>query len=174
MDCKSVMAPIKKALYADELAGVAIDFMVEKHMGLVPVTNRDGTFAGLISGSCLMAMMLPRTLSAISGSFHNTSFLNENASEMEERFSVLRERTVGEMLDSQVQVAHPETPLIDPLMMIKDQQNVVPVVDEQNVLLGAISFFSVLYGLNKEVDREQVERMKAAERRERETEKEQH
>ena len=49
MDCKTVMAPIKVKLYADELAGNVIDFMVEKHMGLVPVVERDGTFAGLAS-----------------------------------------------------------------------------------------------------------------------------
>lgn len=60
MDCKSVMAPIKTCLYSDEPAGQVIDFMVEKHMGLVPVTDRDGTFAGLISGDSLMAFCYPR------------------------------------------------------------------------------------------------------------------
>ena len=56
MDCKTVMAPIKTELYADEPAAKMIDFMVERHMGLVPVTERDGTFAGLVSGDSMMRL----------------------------------------------------------------------------------------------------------------------
>jgi len=41
---------------------------------------------------------------------------------------------------------------------------VVPVVDEENKLLGAISFFSMLYGLNEEYDREVVQKAKEKER----------
>ena len=60
MDCKTMMAPIKTSLYADEPAGKAIDFMAERHMGLVPVIERDGTFAGLLGGENLVQYLLPR------------------------------------------------------------------------------------------------------------------
>jgi len=43
----------------------------------------------------------------------------------------------------------------------------VPVVDDDNKLLGAISFFSVLYALREEYDRELAERQKAEERAQR-------
>ena len=169
MDCNSVMAPIKVSLYTDELARDVIAFMVEKHMGLVPVTERDGTFAGLVSGDSLIKFLLPKSLTAIAGGgglmhrgFHvhkNASYLNESACEMQERLNV--------------QTAKLDTPLIDALMMIKDKQFVVPVVDDDNKLLGAISFFSVLYGLNEEYDRENAELQKMAERAERMREKDQ-
>jgi len=55
--------------------------------------------------------------------------------------------------------------------MIKDKQYVVPVVDANRKLVGAISFFSVLYGLNEEDDRETVEKLKTAEREARKQEK---
>lgn len=176
MDCKTVMAPIKVSLYTDEPAGQVIDFMVEKHMGLVPVTERDGTFAGLISGDSLMAFMLPKSLSAMGsmfrrGALKRVSFLHETAADMKERLDALRDRPIGDMLDRKVKVATPDTPLIDALMMIKDRQYVVPVVDENKKLVGAISFFSVLYGLNEEYDRETVERLKAEERAQRKLEK---
>ena len=179
MDCKTVMAPIKVSIYADELAGVVIDFMVEKHMGLVPVVERDGTFAGLISGDSLMAFMLPRTLTTMAEShhraaMHKVSFLNETAHEMQDRLSGLRGRPISEMVDRNVDIVHPETPLIDALMMIKGKQYVVPVVDNENKLVGAISFFSVLYGLNEEYDREKAEKQKAAEREAREGRKQDH
>ena len=170
MDCKTVMAPIKVSLYADDPAGTAIDFMVEKHMGLVPVTERDGAFAGLISGDRLMEFMLPRTLTTMGGvkrGFKRASYLHETAGEMHERLDALRERPLGELVDRDVMVAHPDTPLVDALMMIKQKQFVVPVVDGDGKLVGAISFFSVLYALRQEYDRETAEKAKAKERDER-------
>lgn len=176
MDCKTVMAPIKVSLYADEPAGDMIDFMVQKHMGLVPVTERDGTFAGLVSGDGLMSHMLPKAVTSMGamlrrGGLKRMSFLNETAEEMNERLEDLRKRPIREMLDRKVKVAKPDTPLIDALMMIKSKQYVVPVVDDDYKLVGAISFFSVLYGLREEYDRETVEKLKAEERAARELEK---
>ncbi|MCW8914526.1 MAG: CBS domain-containing protein [Magnetovibrio sp.] len=177
MDCKSVMAPIKVSLYTDEKAGDVIDFMVEKHMGLVPVTERDGTFAGLISGDSLMSFLLPKALSSMGSTFrqgglNRVSYLHESAEEMKDRLDNLGERPIGELLDRKVKTITPETPLIDALMMIKDKQYVVPVVDEKKKLLGAISFFSVLYGLKEEYNRETVDKSKAEERANRQKEKE--
>ena len=175
MDCKTMMAPIKTALYADEPAGRAIDFMVEKHMGLVPVTERDGTFAGLISGDSLMQFMLPKAISVFSkmgSAMKQASYLHETAEEMQERLEDVRGKTIGELADKEVKSVTPETPLIDALMLITGKQYVVPVVDETNKLLGAISFFSVLYGLNEEYDREQVQKAKEKEREQRRLEKE--
>jgi len=160
------MAPIKTSLYTDEQAGGVIDFMVEKHMGLVPVIERTGEFAGLISGDSLMEFMLPKTLAAMD-SVTNASYLDETADEMLERLESIRQRTIGELIDRKVDVVHPDTPLIDALMMIKHHQYVVPVVDDDRMLLGAISFFSVLYALNEEYDRDEVQKAKEQERLER-------
>lgn len=175
MDCKSVMAPIKVCLYADERVGSVMDFMVEKHMGLVPVANRDGTYAGMISGDHLMKFMLPRVLSTVGmgvnrATMHTASYLDESATEMQERLDTLRARTVGEVLETDVKSVNADTPLIDALMLIKDKNYVVPVVDGDNKLLGAISFFSVLYALREEYDREFAARQKAEERARRKTE----
>ena len=173
MDCKTVMAPIKVSLYTDELVGNVMDFMIEKHMGLVPVTERDGTFAGMISGDHLMKFLLPQALTTLGTGVHRAtmraaSYLDESATEMHERLDELRARTVGEILETEVQTVSPDTPLIDALMQIKGKQYVVPVVDADRKLVGAISFFSVLYALREQYDRETAEQQKAAERAARE------
>lgn len=169
MDCKTVMAPIKVSLFADESAAKAIDFMVEKHMGLAPVIERDGAFAGLISGDSLMHAMLPKavsTMSRVRRAMTHASYLDESAEEMQERLEKVRGMTIGQLTDRKVKTVHPDTPLIDALMLITSKQYVVPVVDGENKLLGAISFFSVLYGLREEYDRETTERAKKKERKE--------
>jgi len=175
MDCKAVMAPIKTSLYADDPAGTAIDFMVEKHMGLVPVTERDGKFAGLISGDGLIALMLPKALTSmtdIKGGLPHAGYLHETAGEMRERLDALRHKPIRELVDRNVKVAHLDTPLTDALMLIKHRQYVVPVVDDDHKLVGAISFFSVLYALREEYDREAIAEAKARERAERKKTKE--
>ncbi len=175
MDCRTMMAPIKTSLFADDPAGTAIDFMVEKHMGLVPVTERDGTFAGLISGDSLMHFLLPKAVSAMSRitrAMKHASYLDESAEDMQERLEKVRAKTIGELADRRVKTVTPDTPLIDALMLISGKQYVVPVVDNDNKLLGAISFFSVLYGLNEEYDREQVQKAKELEREQRRRDKE--
>ncbi|MDD9876183.1 MAG: CBS domain-containing protein [Magnetovibrio sp.] len=171
MDCLTVMAPMKTSLFADDPAATAIDFMVEKHMGLVPVIHRDGTFAGLISGDQMMGFLLPRALTTMAAGTRGltrASYLNESATEMHERLEALREKTIGDLVDPDVDVVGPETPLIDALMMIKDRQYVVPVLDDERKLLGAISFFSVLYALREVYDRDEAAAAKARERAERE------
>jgi len=172
MDCKTVMAPIKTSLYTDELAGTVIDFMVEKHMGLIPVIERNGRFAGLVSGDSLMTHMLPRSVGTMS-SLHSISYLHETTDDMRERLEEIRQKPIGDLVDRDVETARPDTPLIDALMLIKSKQYVVPVVDGDNKLLGAISFFSVLYALNENYDRENTEQAKKIEREERKGEKSQ-
>jgi len=167
VDCKTVMAPIKTCLYAEDPAGSAIDFMVEKHMGLVPVTDRAGTFVGLVSGDQLMGHLLPRTISAMGRmkrGMKQASYFQESAADMNKRLEALRDIKIGDLVDKDTQVAYPDTPLIDALMLIQKKQYVVPVVDEKYKLLGAISFFSVLYALRNEYDRDAVQSDKANER----------
>jgi CBS-domain-containing membrane protein len=166
------MAPIKTSLYTDEMAGVVIDFMVEKHMGLVPVIERDGKFAGLISGDSLLEYMLPKSLAAMTPST-NLGYLDETAEEMLDRLDNIRHLPIGDLLDKDVEIARPDTPLIDALMLIKNKQYVVPVVDEDDMLIGAISFFSVLYALNESYDRDEVQKAKELEREQRKRDKNQ-
>lgn len=175
MDCKSVMAPIRTTLFADEPAAKLIDFMVERHMGLVPITERDGTFAGLASGDSMMHCLLPKTISLMSRvkrGMKHASYMDETAEEMQERLDAVRGRTIGELVDAQAKTVGPETPLIDALMLITGKQYVVPVVDDDNRLLGAISFFSVLYALREEFDRDAAYQAKLDEREHRRHEKE--
>jgi len=147
MDCKSIMAPIKTSLYTDELAATAITHMVKEHMGLIPVIERDGKFAGLMSGDGLVDHLLPKTVRSVVAP-KNIRYLNETSAELQGRLESVRQQTIGELIDRKVATATPNTPVIDALMLIKNKQYIVPVVDDDKKLLGVISFFSVLNALD--------------------------
>lgn len=148
MKCKDVMGPTDVRLYADEPAGKAIDFMAEKRTGLVPVVDRDNKFVGMISGDRLAHFLIPKTITMMSGR-KRVSYLRESKEELRERLDGMRDRQLGELVDRDVQVARPETPLIDALLLLSEKQFVIPVVDDENRLIGAISFFSILHAIQE-------------------------
>lgn len=149
MDCKSIMAPLKTSLYTDELASTAINCMVNEHLGLIPVIERDGRFAGLISGDGLMAHLLPKMVRSVKG-LKNIRYLNETSTDLNDRLLRVRQQTIGELIDRDIATANLSTPVIDALMRIKNKQYIVPVVDDDDKLLGVISFFTVLEALDAE------------------------
>lgn len=148
MDCETVMAPVKTQLYVEDPAGPAIDFMVEKHMGLVPVVDRENRFVGMISGDRLTHFLLPRALMMMPGA-KRMSYLNECREEIQERVEAIRAKPLAELVDRNVETVRADTPLTDVLKMITEKQFVVPVVDDDGKLIGAISFFSVLHWLRE-------------------------
>jgi len=152
MDCKSVMGPVPVPLYADDPAGTAIDFMTEKRSGLVPVVDREGTFVGLLSGDRLMHFLIPRAFTMMRGR-KRASYFHEDTEELQERLDALREKCIGDLIDPEVKVAREDTPLIDAMMLISEKQFVVPVLDADDHLVGAISLFTLLHFLKDEAER---------------------
>lgn len=147
LDCGSIMRPIKKALHLDDPVREAVDFMRGSHMGLVPVVDEQGRFAGLLGGNRLMHFLLPKHLTMVRG-LDRMSYLRESREELLERLEEIGELPIREAIDPQAKVVHPDTPLIEAHKLLAGTQFVVPVVDEESgKLLGAISFFTLLTAL---------------------------
>ena len=144
LDCRAIMTPISVSLYADDPLSSAIDFMMDKHMGLVPVVDRDDSFVGLLAGDQLMHAILPATLTYVRG-MTRVSYLRETREDLAERLDDLRTKPIRAVVDTRVKTVHPDSPLIDALMLLSQKQHVVPVVaPDSGRLLGAISFFTVI------------------------------
>jgi len=149
LDCKTVMGPVPVPLYADDPAGTAIDFMRQKRSGLVPVVDHDDKFVGLLGGDRLMHFLIPRAIAMMRGD-KNVGFLRETPEELRERMQEVREKTIGDLVDRDVKTATLDTPLIEALMLIEKKQFVVPVLDDEGRLAGAISFFTVLHAIEEQ------------------------
>jgi CBS domain-containing protein len=143
------MAPVTVKLYAEDPAGPAIDFMKERHMGLVPVVDKHNRFVGMVSGDRLMHFMLPKALMMLKGK-KRMGYLHESREELQERLDELRSRTLGDLVDRDVKAVSPDTPLSEVALLITEKQFVVPVVEADGQLIGAVSFFSVLHWLGQE------------------------
>jgi CBS domain-containing protein len=150
MNCGSIMHPLGTKLYADDPASIAIDFMMSKHMGLIPVVDRDERFVGLFSGDRVMRFMLPKHLTMVRG-MDRMSYLRESREELLERLEELGQRSIREMMDVRALVVHPDSPLVEAKKILAGTQFIAPVVDQNSgKLLGAISFFTILSALRGE------------------------
>lgn len=153
MDCRTCMSPVKTQLYADQPAGSVIDFMREHHMELVPIVDRENHFVGMLSAGKLMRMLLPRSISMMRGIKH-ASYLRETPQDLKERMDEIRNKPLADLVTPYAQTVHPEAALADALMAINDQQYIVPVVDDDNKLVGAISYFSIMHAVEQEMRNE--------------------
>jgi CBS-domain-containing membrane protein len=146
MDCRTCMSPLSTPLYTDQSVGTVIDFMRQQHLECVPVVDRDNKFAGLISTAKLIRLLLPKSLSMMRGIKH-ASYLHESANDLQDRMNEIRSQLIKEFLDPYVQTVHPEATLADALIAISERQYVVPVVDNDQRLIGAISYFSIMHAV---------------------------
>ncbi len=150
LECGTIMRPTKTSLHRDDPAQVAIDFMMEKHMGLVPVVDSEGRFVGLLSGDRLMHSMLPKHLTMVRG-MERMGYLRESEEELRERLADMGKWTIGEIMNTQAKVVYPDSPLVEAQIILSGAQFVVPVVDrDSGKLLGAISFFTIFSKLREE------------------------
>ncbi len=144
LTCREVMRSTMTPLYADDPVAKAIDFILDRHMGLVPVVDREERFVGLLSGDRLMRGLLPKYLTMVRG-LDRMGYLRESPEELRERLDELGKRSIGEVMDPRAEVVGPDAPLIEAQKILAGTQFVVPVVDPQSGrLMGAISTLTVL------------------------------
>ncbi len=146
MDCRACMSPIATLLYSDQAAGDVIDFMRTHHMEMVPIVDRDRKYVGLVTTEKLMRWLLPRSLGMMRGLKH-ASYLRESRDDLLARMEVIRATPVNELISKGVESVHPDDALADALKLISDRQFVVPVLDDKGVLLGVISYFSIMHAV---------------------------
>lgn len=146
MDCRICMSPLTTPLYTDQSAGTVIDFMRKHHLESVPIVDRDNKFAGLVSTEKLMRMLLPKSIGMMR-SIKHASYLRESAEDLQARMDDIRSQLIGDLLDPHAQTVHPDASLVDALMVISNRQYIVPVVDDDGLLVGAISYFSIMHAV---------------------------
>lgn len=144
MLCNTIMHSPPIRLYADNTIQEAIDLLLEHHMFSVPVVDRDETFLGEISTRDLIGLLLPSSLT-MEGGLRNTGFVRETLGELKGRLTDICDHLLEPYIDTDVSIVHPDSPLIDALMLLFDKDIRLPVVERSGgKLVGSISFMTLL------------------------------
>ena len=150
LTCGALMRPIRTWLHQDDKVKSALDFMMEQHMGLLPVVDNGHRLVGLISADRLVKYLLPKHLAIVRG-LDRMSYLRETTEELRERLDDILDLPISEVMDKRARSVKEEDALIQAQVIIARGQYVVPVVDQETeVLKGALSAFTIFAHLRGE------------------------
>ncbi len=147
VQCSAIMHRPPTHLYVDSTVHEAIELLIEHHMYNVPVVDRNEIFVGEISVRRLIGLLLPVSLSMEMG-LKNTSFMRETLVDIKHRLGVVSKHPIAPYIATDITVVHPDSPLIDALMLLYHKYIRIPVVTrEDGRLVGAISLITLLRAL---------------------------
>lgn len=116
----------------------AVQLLIAKKLALLPVTNAAGKYLGAFSLKGLLALILPRA-ALMEGGLTDLGFLSDRLDILKERMREHSARPLGELLEKNVPVIHPETPLLEIVLYLYRGENDIPVVDAKSgMLLGLL------------------------------------
>lgn len=116
----------------------AARLLIAKNLSLVPVTDASGKYLGVFSLNGLLALILPRA-ALMEGGLTDLGFLSDRLDILQERMREHGTRPLADLLEKQVPVIHPETPLLEVVLHLYRAENDIPVVDSKSgQLLGLL------------------------------------
>lgn len=113
--------------------------LLDHKLSTLPVVDGDGRYLGIFSMHQLFSMLLPKAV-LIEGGISDLGFLPDPMEILCERMREHGNENVGHALNNEVPVVHPDTPLLEVVLLLYRGENDIPVVDETNGrLLGMIN-----------------------------------
>lgn len=141
MYCRHYMVRSTPTVLDTATLAEAMATMIKHHRQQLLVVNAQSEFVGEISTFTLAKMLLPP------GEAQQTAEEAEKESviDVDDRIAPYLNRRVGDFVEHDLPVMHPDTPLVDAVRLLASGKLRLPVVDpETNEFVGAISSLSVL------------------------------
>ncbi len=144
LTAKLFMNPEPVVLRTDDTIAEAAQQILNKQRRSLPVVDDDGVFQGMLTANCLLYLCLPSAVT-MSGGLDRVSFVKNSLEELAERLKRHLDEPVTRCLKTEnVAVVHPETPIVETLLILYRAKANLPVVDEKtHRLVGMISYFGV-------------------------------
>jgi len=141
MSCTEIMISNPVTLQAQANIGDALALLNEHHVHTLPVVDATGAFLGLFGTCELLGLLLPKA-ATWSGELDvgGIGFLPEGRPELHQRLEALHGETVADHLNTKAVCVHPDTPLMEALLLLRRSAAVLPVVEQgDNRLVGLIT-----------------------------------
>lgn len=109
----------------------------------LPVVDASGKLLGMFSVDALLSLLLPKAVTA--AGISDLSFLTDGEHHVKQKFDALRNEPVGRYLLQQEKPVHPDTALMEVLLLMYHGENEQPVSDPASgKLMGVVSASHVL------------------------------
>ena len=143
MFCREYMTVDPPMLHADDTVATATRELVDRRQLVLAVVDDSGGYLGLFGVFDLMALLLPS--GAVEGLVPDLGFMADDPAELRERLGEKGDLAIGAVLDSDLPVLHPDTPIVEALFLIQKHRTPLAVVEEPSGrLLGLLTHWDAL------------------------------
>lgn len=138
MTIQSILSADSPRLQDTDSIAVAARMLLDRRLAAVPVVDATGRYQGIFSMDRLFSLLLPKAV-LIEGGVTDLSFMSDPMEMLCERMRGYRSETVGNFVDTDARVLHPDTPLLETVLLLYRGENDIPVVDAASgQLLGMV------------------------------------
>ncbi|MCP4288245.1 MAG: CBS domain-containing protein [Gammaproteobacteria bacterium] len=144
MTAKQFMNPNPVIIRAsDTIAHGAKQIMAKQRRDL-PVVDDEGRFQGMLTANCLLYLVLPKAATMERG-LDALPFVQNSLDDLRERLKKYLDKPITLCLKKKdVAVVHPDTPMLETLLILYHAKSNLPVVEKNTgKLVGTISYYNV-------------------------------
>ncbi len=130
-------------LASDTIAHGAKQIMAKQRRDL-PVVNEEGQFQGMLTADRLLYLVLPKAVTMEQG-LDALPFVDNTMDDLRERLARYMDKPISLCLKKRdVAVVHPDTPMLETLLILYRTRSNLPVVErDTGKLVGTISYYNV-------------------------------
>ncbi len=152
MTAQTIMNANPVVLHPADTVGTAARYLVSHHLRHVPVVDEEGRYLGVFGIFSLLQLMLPKAATVDRG-LKSLSFVGDSVEELREHLRAVAGESVLSGLRKGIPVVHPDTPLMETVLLLLRTRIALPVVEKDTGrLVGMISSWDALQQIVGEED----------------------
>lgn len=152
MTTQQLLTSDTPSLRDNDSIATAAQRLLETGSSALPVTDANGRYLGLFSMNRLLSLLLPRAV-LVEGGLSDLGFVSDPMEILCERMQEHGSRPVAEVIERDAPVVHPDTPLLEVVLLLYRHENDIPVVDDDTGrLLGMVQSTDLLARVCREAN----------------------
>ena len=144
MTAKLFMNPNPVIIRTSDTIAYGAEQIMAKQRRDLPVVDDEGRFQGMLTVNRLLYLVLPKAATMEQG-LDSLPFVQNSLDDLRERLKKYMEKPIALCLKKkEVAVVHPDTPMLETLLVLYHAKSNLPVVEKNTgKLVGMISYFDV-------------------------------
>ncbi len=144
MTAKLFMNPNPVIIRTSATIAQGAEQVMAKQRRELPVVDDEGRFQGLLTVNCLLYLVLPKAATMEQG-LDAVPFVRDSLDDLRERLKKYWDKPITLCLKKKsVTVVHPDTPILETLLILYHAKSNLPVVEKNTgKLVGTISYYNV-------------------------------
>ncbi len=144
MTAKLFMNPDPVIIRTSATIAQGAEHIMTKQRRELPVVDDEGRFQGMLTVDCLLYLVLPKAATMEQG-LDALPFVQSSLDDLRERLKKYWDKPITLCLKKKdVTVVHPDTPMLETLLILYHARSNLPVVERNTgKLVGTISYYNV-------------------------------